>query len=670
MKNNLKLLSIILILALVVSVVSCASADNLGNHMSPAPSYNGGVYDESTGMDGMVGNFSGEDYTEIIENQFINAAETPDSYFSIDANTASYPNLRRFIQQGYVNIPNDAVRVEEMLNYFDYDYETPKDGSVLALNSSLFDTPYNEKTKLLTIGLAAEEIEFENIKNNLVFLIDVSGSMYSEDKLPLVQQSFSLLVENLNPEDRVSIVVYAGDDAVLLEGAYGYEKQKILAVIEDLKAGGSTAGSAGISTAYNLASQYFIKGGNNRVILATDGDFNVGVTGLLDLEDFIKLKAAITGVTFSVFGFGTGNIKADKMETLALNGNGTYGYIDSINEAKRVLVEQIGGTLVTVAKDVKAGITFNPEYIESYRLVGYENKLLTEDEFENSETDAGELGSGHTVTVVYEVVLTDKALVEGESFADVKVKYKPTENAGGDSKTEQEITLSIGTDKYHREMTTTDAFVASVVEFALILRDSEYKGDANLKELIARLDSLDLSSDECKEEFKNIVKQYYEKRGDIPLDTSKGIDIDKCHIYQTYMENDIRYWDISPINDKTVEIELGEYNMPVYRCDTFEEYVHIQELMGCVNYSTEVYNEEFFKEYTLLYGFFGTSDGYTFAFDSATCQNGALLVKVVQTSPAGEVHIDLAADWNVTIAVSKKDIQNITSIAIILGDIQ
>lgn len=510
MKNCFRILSLLLVLSFAISVVGCATGDAMG--MSPTPGNNGNMSMDSTmGDEGMLGDFSGEDYTEIIENAFVNAAETPDSYFSIDANTASYPNLRRFIQQGYINIPKDAVRIEEMLNYFDYDYETPKDGSVLALTSSIFDTPYNENTKLLTIGLAAQEIEFTNIKNNLVFLIDVSGSMYSEDKLPLVQQSFSLLVEHLNPEDRVSIVVYAGDDAVLLDGAYGYEKQKILAVIEDLQAGGSTAGSAGISTAYNLASKHFIKGGNNRVILATDGDFNVGVTGLLDLEDFIKLKAATTGVTFSVFGFGTGNIKADKMETLALNGNGTYGYIDSINEARRVLVEQIGGTLVTVAKDVKAGITFNPEYVESYRLIGYENKLLSEDEFNDSNTDAGELGSGHTVTVVYELILTEKGLNESGNVADVKVKYKPTENVGGDSATEQEITLSIGTDSYHPELTDNDAFVASVIEFALILRNSEYKGDANIEELILRLESLDLSSDECKEEFKNLVKLYNER---------------------------------------------------------------------------------------------------------------------------------------------------------------
>ena len=506
MKNNARILSVLLILVLGISLVGCPAAvapDNiLGAPMGDA--YLGM-------MGGVEGDLSGEDYTEIVENAFVNAAETPDSYFSIDANTASYPNLRRYLQQGYLNIPKDAVRVEEMLNYFDYDYEKPTDGSVLALTSSVFDNPYNPATKLMTIGLAAQEIEFKDIRNNLVFLIDVSGSMYSADKLPLVQQSFSMLVENLNPEDRVSIVTYAGSDKVVLKGAFGYEKQKILAAIEDLEAGGSTAGSAGITTAYEIAKECFIEGGNNRVILATDGDFNVGVTGLLDLETFIKHKAQSTGVTFSVFGFGTGNLKADKMEALALNGNGTYGYIDSLTEARRALVEQIGGTLVTVAKDVKAGISFNPEYVESYRLIGYENKLLTEDEFNDSSTDAGELGSGHTVTVVYEVILTDKALSEGERFADVKIKYKPTENVGGDSETEQEITLGIGTEKYHAELSESDTFVASVIEFALILRDSEYKGDANINDLIERLDALDLTNDECKDEFKALVKLYKER---------------------------------------------------------------------------------------------------------------------------------------------------------------
>lgn len=507
MKNNLKrTFALLMTLALMLSVASCSTApDSALKGDSYSPNYG---YNMSPDSAGDEGDFSNEGYTEIIENAFVNTLETPDSYFSIDVNTASYPNLRRMIGNGYTNIPKDSVRVEEMLNYFDYDYKTPTDDSILALTSSVFDTPYNEKTKLLTIGLAAEEIEFSNVNNNLVFLIDVSGSMYSDDKLPLVQQSFSLLVENLNPEDRVSVVTYAGNDSVRLEGAFGYEKEKILAVIEDLQAGGSTAGSKGIETAYNIASKYFIAGGNNRVILATDGDFNVGLSRTQDLEEFISEKAK-TGVYFSVFGFGTGNIKADKMESLALKGNGVYSYIDSLNEADRALVQQIGGSMVTVAKDVKAGIVFNPEYVESYRLIGYENKMLTQDQFEDSNTDAGEIGSGHTLTVCYEIVLTDKEFVEGESLADVKIKYKPTENAGGDAEGEKELTLAIGTESYHAVPMGDDAFVAAVVEFALVLRNSEYKGSADLENLIVRLEAMDLAGDEYKEEFKNLVKQYY-----------------------------------------------------------------------------------------------------------------------------------------------------------------
>ena len=504
MKNNLKrTLGLIMAVVMILSVVSCAAAAPKGDAYY-SPEYNLAAPDNAWNE----GDFSGEDYTEIIENPFVNTAETPDSYFSIDVNTASYPNLRRFITNGYTNIQKDAVRVEEMLNYFDYDYNTPKDDSILALTSSVFDTPYNENTKLLTIGLAAKEIEFSEVNNNLVFLIDVSGSMYSDDKLPLVQQSFSLLVENLNPEDRISIVTYAGDDSVRLEGAFGYEKEKILAVIEDLQAGGSTAGSKGIETAYRIASKYFITGGNNRVILATDGDFNVGLSKNKDLEEFISEKAK-TGVYFSVFGFGTGNIQSSKMESLALKGNGVYSYIDSLNEADRALVQQIGGSMVTVAKDVKAGIVFNPEYVESYRLIGYENKMLTQEEFEDSNTDAGEIGSGHTLTVCYEIILTDKELVEGDSLADVKIKYKPTENVGGDAATEQELILTVGTDSYHALPQGDDAFVAAVIEFALILRDSQYKGEAELEALIGRLEAMNLSGDEYKEEFREIVKLYY-----------------------------------------------------------------------------------------------------------------------------------------------------------------
>ena len=452
---------------------------------------------------------NGEFYTQIGENDFVKTAQSPNSYFSIDANTASYPNLRSLINNDY-DIPKDAVRVEEMLNYFNYDYQTPSNQSVLSLTSSMFDTPYNSQTKLLTIGLASQEVEFSKIKNNLVFLIDVSGSMYSNDKLPLVQQSFMMLAENLNPEDRVSIVTYAGNDEVVLSGAYGYEKRKILAAIEDLSAGGSTAGSKGIHTAYELAEKYFIEGGNNRVILATDGDFNVGTVTTFGLENLISKKRE-SGVYFSVFGFGRGNIKSDKMETLALKGNGIYSYIDSKTEARRALVEQIGGSMITVAKDVKAGITFNPDYVDSYRLIGYENKLLTEDEFNDSNTDAGELGSGHTVTVAYELILTEKEFVEEENIAQVCIKYKPTENVGGDATTEQELILHVKPEVYHQEMTDTDAFVSAVIEFALILRDSEYKADSTLNAIVDRLSKLNLSNDQFKEEFKNMVNIYREK---------------------------------------------------------------------------------------------------------------------------------------------------------------
>lgn len=491
-------------MVMLILFTSCA--------MKGAPSMDamGGYYPPNASANPELGN---EGYTEIIENGFVKADENSTSYFSIDANTASYPNLRSIINNGY-NVPKDAVRVEEMLNYFSYDYDTPEGEDILSLNASIFDTPYNPETKLLTIGLAAREVEFSSIKNNLVFLIDVSGSMYSDDKLPLVQQAFMMLAEALGPEDRVSIVTYAGSDRVALEGAYGYEKAKIMAVIEDLEAGGSTAGSKGIYTAYNLAEKYFIEGGNNRVILATDGDFNVGTVTNAGLEALISAKRQ-SGVYFSVYGFGRGNLKAEKMETLALKGNGSYSYIDSVKEARRALVEGIGGSIVTVAKDVKAGISFNSEYVESFRLIGYENKLLTEDQFNDSNTDAGELGSGHTVTVVYEIKLTSPEILRDDvvaSVADVIIKYKPTENAGGDATEERQLTLGVMTNDYNETPTEENLFVASVIEFALLLRDSEYKAEASLEELLTQLESLDLSGDEFKAELAELVKLYAERQ--------------------------------------------------------------------------------------------------------------------------------------------------------------
>ena len=485
---------ILIVFCLAFSLIACSTkADDAGYDFNLS-------YQNNMSLEN-----GGENYTEIVENPFVTTETTDTSYFSIDANTASYPNLRNRIMNNF-DVPKDAVRVEEMLNYFSYDYHKPTDGSIMSLTTSVFDNPYNPNTKLMTIGLASKEVEFSAVKNNLVFLIDVSGSMYSANKLPLVQEAFKLLTESLNAEDRVSIVTYAGSDTVALNGAYGNEKQKIMAVIEDLTAGGSTAGSKGIETAYNIAKNFFIEGGNNRVILATDGDFNVGISNTEQLGKFIEEKRA-SGIYFSVYGFGTGNIQSDNMEELALKGNGVYSYIDSVKEARRALVTDIGGSLVTVAKDVKAGVTFNRDYVESFRLIGYENKLLTEEEFNNENTDAGELGSGHTITVVYEIKLKEKELASGENFASVILKYKPTENSGEGSD-ELSLTLDISTEAYHSTMSVQDSFIASVVEFALILRDSNYKADADLNALITRLDNLDLSSDEFKVEFRDLVKKY------------------------------------------------------------------------------------------------------------------------------------------------------------------
>ena len=498
--KNLKLILAFLLLFTVVILPSCAAMDGVSN----APLYDimggdmSGIYPEGD-------TDSGDQYTEIVENPFVNTTENATSYFSIDANTSSYPNLRSYINKG-LTVYKDMVRVEEMLNYFSYDYARPEGDDILALNASVFDNPYNPETKLFTIGLAAREVEFKEQKNNLVFLIDVSGSMFGADRLGLVQQAFKMLTENLNENDRVSIVTYAGNDTVALEGASGADKARIMAVIEDLSAGGSTAGADGINTAYALAERYFIEGGNNRVILATDGDFNVGVSTTAGLENLIKNKRE-SGVYLSVFGVGNGNYQAQKMEALALNGNGTYSFLDSVAEARRALVEEIGGTMLTVAKDVKAGVVFNTEYVESFRLVGYENKQMSEEEFNDSTKDAGELGSGHTVTVVYEIKLTDKALAEGEKFADVTVRYKPTENSGGLSEESSELVLPVYTSVYHSDMTENDTFVASVVEFALILRESKYKGNADLNALITRLNDLELN-DALKAEFRELVKKY------------------------------------------------------------------------------------------------------------------------------------------------------------------
>lgn len=317
-----------------------------------------------------------EEYSAVEEPGFKSVANDPLSTFSADVDTASYSNLRRMIENGYSmeEIPEGAIRIEEMLNYFSYDYQLPRKGEPFGVTTVIGDCPWNKDAKLLQIGLKTQEIDFsEAPDSNLVFLLDVSGSMYTDDKLLLLQKSFTMLVQELGRKDTVSIVTYAGADCVVLEGESGDNQEEIVAAVNALEAGGSTNGADGIETAYKLAERYFIKGGNNRVILATDGDLNVGPSSESELDALITEKKE-SGVYLTVLGFGTGNIKDNKMETLADHGNGNYAYIDSVGEAKKVLVEQMGATLVTVARDVKLQVEFNPAYIKGYRLLGYENR--------------------------------------------------------------------------------------------------------------------------------------------------------------------------------------------------------------------------------------------------------------------------------------------------------
>ncbi|MFA5449759.1 MAG: von Willebrand factor type A domain-containing protein, partial [Clostridia bacterium] len=387
MKKNIKIIALIVIVALFSAVLMSCTGNYTGkddyNYYPAQPDY---------------AQESGDEFTEITENKFLKASEFPSSSFALTVSTAAYPNLRRYINNGY-KINKNQVRIEEIVNYFKYDYPAPNDGDPLSVQANFFDCPWNEEAKLLTVGLRAEDVEIGSIHNNLVFLLDVSGSMRGADRLGLMQSAFLLLLDNLGENDVVSIVTYAGGDSVLLSGANGAEKDRISNVIDDLAAGGSTAGAAGIVTAYELAEEYFIEGGNNRVILATDGDFNVGISSREGLESLITQKRE-SGIYLTALGFGFGNLKSNNLETLANKGNGSYAYIDTINEARKVLVEEIGGTLYTIARDAKARVEFNPEYVDSYRLLGYENLLLTEEQWEEPEADAGEIGAGFTVTAV------------------------------------------------------------------------------------------------------------------------------------------------------------------------------------------------------------------------------------------------------------------------------
>lgn len=443
-----------------------------------------------------------EDYrTEsITERNFVSAAITPDSYFSLDRNTASYSYMRRIIDGGK-KVATGAVRLEEFINYFTYDYDRPTDGAALAVSGSLFDCAWNESHKLLKIGVAAEEVTYDTKPNNIVFLIDTSGSMYGDDRLGLIQQSFSMLTESLDEDDTVSIVTYAGDSRVALSGESGANKTKICNVLQDLEARGSTNGQGGIQKAYDTAQRYFSAEKNNRVILATDGDFNVGVSSKDGLKSLITQKRQ-SGIYLSVLGAGMYNTNDTTMKTLAENGNGNYAYLDSVAEARKVLVEELGGTFNVVAKDAKMGVTFNANVVEKYRLLGYESKMMSQEEFDDKNKDAGEIGSGHTVTALYEVELKQDA--DG-AVAACEVRYKSPDTDEGRS-----ISKTVMTADYEQTPSEDSVFIGCVAEYALILRESLYKGNANISNVITRLSALDCTKqggNQFRAEFLSIVKK-------------------------------------------------------------------------------------------------------------------------------------------------------------------
>lgn len=481
-----------------------------GGHSGSGISYK---YQQAYGQD----NYNTEEYSYIAENGYKRVADEPLSTFSVDVDTAAYSNIRRMIHQG-TPIPADAVRIEEMINYFDYDYPEPEGEDPFSVTTEYSVCPWNPENNLLLIGLQAKEIDFSNRPaSNFVFLLDVSGSMYSDDKLPLVQKAFGMLAENLTENDRVSIVTYAGYETVVLDGESGDHIPAIVDALDSLTAGGSTAGSAGIQKAYELAEKHFIPGGNNRVILATDGDLNVGVTSEGELTRLIQEKKK-SGVHLSVLGVGTGNIKDNKMEALADNGDGNYNYLDSVFEAKRVLVDEMGGTLITVAKDVKIQVEFNPAYVAGYRLVGYENRLLNKEDFHNDAVDAGEIGSGHTVTALYEIVPAgsdnggsglkyqtapkQEGLTDSSELLTVSLRYKAP---NGD--TSKLMSHPVEADSYRKDMSPNLRFAAAVAEFGMVLRDSENKGNATYDTVIQLAEPcVTMWSDGYRKEFLELVR--------------------------------------------------------------------------------------------------------------------------------------------------------------------
>jgi len=436
--------------------------------------------------------FNTESYDKIKENEFVSVISNPLSTFSVDVDRASYSNIRRFLENNQLP-PQDAVRIEEMINYFEYYYPLPKDDSPFSVNLELAKCPWNENHQLIAIGLKGKEIEVKNLPaSNLVFLVDVSGSMDEPNKLPLLKQSFKILIEKLRPADKVAMVVYAGAAGIVLPSTSCDEKNDILEAFDKLQAGGSTAGGEGINLAYKIAKENFIKGGNNRVILATDGDFNIGESSDAAMERLIEKKRE-EGVFLTVLGFGMGNYKDSKMEKLSNAGNGNYAYIDNILEAQKTLGKEFFGTIYTIAKDVKLQVEFNPSKVKAYRLIGYENRMLNKEDFNDDKKDAGDIGAGHTVTALYEIIPAGSKeeipgidpleyqksnIVKSDDIMTLKLRYKEP-----DASESKLIKQKITEKDFKQNISENFKWAAAVSEFGLLLRDSKFKGNASFEQV-------------------------------------------------------------------------------------------------------------------------------------------------------------------------------------------
>ncbi len=510
-----KFLSAIAIMALMIVFASCTNSRKDGG---------GSLYEPDNGMieDGTSSQFDyefvhnwgdqflGENYNRIVENQYVYTNKQQESYFSMDSFTASYSNLRRYINY-QTKIPNDAVRTDELLNYFNYDFGGPENDEMFSISANLGSTPWNERTQLLTINIKAKETDQGNYTgNNIVFLIDVSGSMASTNKLNLIKAVFPKFLDALAPTDKISIVTYSNKIKILANGVYADEKEALKKVVNGLSATGGTAGADGLEKAYNVAKLNYIAGGNNRVIIASDGDFNIGRYSQDDLKELVENQLN-SGIYLTTLGFGMGNYKDTTMETLAKYGNGGYAYIDNLEEAEKVLVNDLNKTLYTVAKDVKSCVTFNPNVVKAYRLIGYENKQLTKDEFNDVNKDAGEICSGHNTIVCYEIELCEDTPNSDDADSDmfsVEIKYK-------DPKTDVSSVFSRSFKETDEKLAVTEEwyFASAIIEFSLLIRDSSYKFNASCKNILERLavncKNL-LEKDQLKEEFYQLVKKAYQ----------------------------------------------------------------------------------------------------------------------------------------------------------------